>query len=332
MNIQQYMDIQKKVQGYIDEALSESQKCKYPGCREPAISSHVLQKEGPLRRIASADGKVMCVDKLRGLLKYAQRMFDAGYVVPPELSKVGIGDAATYPGFCECHDMAVFRSIECGEPLHIGNKDQLVALYRRVFFYMIHIYEQYLRVEEKLSVEYDNDILREMRMVLVPDYIALVKEFLPRTWGENLSGKLKYEWRIINRNVGVACASRIQVDAVQHRNVSYGILALPFATFSLVPECDKTHAILIWDSCFDDKIQGLKKRMMSNDADELSRTLNEFTFVKGSDYCISPDLWQHCLEDERTRVLNALCNNLMRKSNSVTPNLITFSDNDLIFC
>ena len=328
MKLQQYMDMQKMVQRFIDEALSESPRCKYPECCEVAIASHVLQKEGPLRRIASTDGKVMCVDKLRGLLKYARRMHDAECIVPPELSKVGIGDATTYPGFCKHHDGEVFRSIECGDPLRIGNQEQLVALYRRVFFYMMHISEQYLRIGEKLAEECDNNALREMRRVLIPDYIALATEFLPRTWSNNLAGNLKYEWRIIKRNVGVACASRILVDSVK----SYEIAARPFTTFSLIPECNKTHAILIWDSCFDDKMQSLKCQMGSNVAAELSRTLNELTFAKGTDYCISPDLWQSLSEEEHSIVHETLRNNVIRKNSSNIPNIIMFSDNDLIAC
>ena len=329
MNLQQYMDKQKMVQHFIDEALSESQRCKYPGCCETAIASHVLQKEGPLRHIASA-GKVMCVNKLRGLLKYARRMFDANCVVSPELSMVGIGDAMTYPGFCECHDAELFRSIECGVPLFMGNHEQIVALYRRVFFYMMHSLEQYLRVGEKLAAKGDNNnSLKEMRMVLSPDFIVLFNKFLPRIWSDGFANNLKYVWRIINRNLGVACASRIQSDAVKQHAMIYEPSVRPFATFSLIPECDKTHVILIWDSCFDDQMQDFKHKMISNIASDLSRTLNEFTFVKGTDYCISPTLWQSVSENERSIVLETLRNNVMRKCNSSIPNIISFTDNEL---
>ena len=329
MNVGEYMKPQERLQHFIDESLSESNGCSYPGCCKCAIRSHVLQQEGPLRQIAS-NGKVLCVDNYRGLLRYARRMFDANSIIPPDLSLIGIDQATTYPGFCEDHDIKVFESIEHGNQLVIGDMKQLVALYRRVFFYMMHVRKQRLLVVEKLARDHDTEDLKEMRGVLIPDFIALSTEFVQRTWSEGFESNLKFVWRVINRNVEVACAGSILADTADRYVGSFVASALPFATFSLIPEGNKTHALLIWDSNFDRDVQGMRRQMMSNNASDLCRTINELTFVKCSDYCVNPVLWANCPEQERSIALNNLRYDVMRSGGSKIPNIIKFSKDDLV--
>ena len=329
MSVGEYMKPQERLQHFIDESLSESNVCSYPGCGKRAIRSHVLQQEGPLRQIA-LDGKVLCVDNYRGLLRYARRMFDANSIIPPDLSIIGIDQATTYPGFCEDHDIKVFESIEHGNQLVVGDMKQLVAFYRRVFFHMMHVRKQWLLVGEKLARDHDTEDLKEMRSVLIPDFIALSTVFVQRTWSEGFESHLKYVWRVINRNVEVACAGSILAATADCSAGAFVASALPFATFSLIPEGNKTHALLIWDSGFDSDVQGMRRQMMSNNASDLCRAINELTFVKCSDYCVNPILWANCSEQERSIVLNNLRYDVMRSGGSKIPNIIKFSNDDLV--
>jgi len=70
---------------------TSSHECSYPGCNQPTnISSHTIQKAGPLRFI-SEGGHVLSprVNKSTGKLT---------------MERIGLNDASTFVGFCETHE------------------------------------------------------------------------------------------------------------------------------------------------------------------------------------------------------------------------------------
>jgi hypothetical protein len=98
----------------VSEALAGSKQahrprgCLYPGegtgaCLSPVISSHSIQRNGPLDHIA-VGGHVLGFPAEFGRLQAAGGRIGA--------SKLGIKKASTFPGFCGPHDRDTFAPIE----------------------------------------------------------------------------------------------------------------------------------------------------------------------------------------------------------------------------
>lgn len=78
-------------------------KCLVDGCNQIAIKSHALQKNGVLRQISEKNH----------LYQFSfVSAFQKGKKGDYELSRIGINDVYTFPGFCKNHDSSVFNPIE----------------------------------------------------------------------------------------------------------------------------------------------------------------------------------------------------------------------------
>ena len=75
--------------------------CCFPNCSDKAIKSHLLQRNGVLDKISEKS-------KVIGLKELPTASFGLKF----GFSKFGIGDALTFPVFCESHDDSIFKSIE----------------------------------------------------------------------------------------------------------------------------------------------------------------------------------------------------------------------------
>ncbi|MES2515306.1 MAG: hypothetical protein V4580_14230 [Bacteroidota bacterium] len=78
-------------------------KCLVDGCEENAIKSHALQKNGILNQI-SEKNHLFQFSNVSAFQKAEKGSF--------ELSKIGINDVYTFPGFCKEHDSSIFKQIE----------------------------------------------------------------------------------------------------------------------------------------------------------------------------------------------------------------------------
>lgn len=74
-------------------------------CRERAIQSHSVQRNGPLRSISESGHVIRIAPELR-----AQKLEDRTF-----FNRVGLAKASTFPGFCEIHDSDVFSDVETAE-------------------------------------------------------------------------------------------------------------------------------------------------------------------------------------------------------------------------
>jgi len=82
----------------LGKAMRRTRTCMYPDCTEQGIPrSHTIQKAGPLRFIAE-DSHVVTPDFASSTEGYS-------------MTRVGINDASTFPGFCKKHE-AIFSEFE----------------------------------------------------------------------------------------------------------------------------------------------------------------------------------------------------------------------------
>lgn len=80
-------------------AKKKLKRCFYPDCKETAINSHILQKNGILDQI-SKDGHVW----EKKINQFSERTF--------YFDKCGLKDAFSFKCFCEKHDNTIFKKIE----------------------------------------------------------------------------------------------------------------------------------------------------------------------------------------------------------------------------
>ena len=96
-------------------------KCLYPNCKEIAINSHLLQKNGILNYLAE-DGHLY---EIRGNDFF--KIEKEGALIS---KRVGINKAISQPLFCNQHDTKVFREIETSPINFFDSRVQLLFSYR----------------------------------------------------------------------------------------------------------------------------------------------------------------------------------------------------------
>lgn len=119
---------------------NKSRKCLVDGCEKTAIKSHALQKNGILKQISEKNH----------LFQFSN--------VPPfqrakkgnfELSRIGINDVYTFPGFCKNHDSTIFKPIEANQ-FEIGSDKSITLFSYRALCQEIRRKEIALDVAQKM--------------------------------------------------------------------------------------------------------------------------------------------------------------------------------------
>lgn len=91
--------------------------CFLNECEEKAISSHLLQKNGILNRIATNSH----------LYQFIRNPY---YTEPFFFEKIGINKAFAFPGFCDLHDTKIFKEIETSRLDFTNYRTNLLFSYR----------------------------------------------------------------------------------------------------------------------------------------------------------------------------------------------------------
>lgn len=107
-------------------------------CNQPAIDSHILQKNGILHHIAEK----------KHLMTLNNNNITGSY----KFERIGVNDIFTFKGFCNTHDTEIFKPIESGDFLLTDYKNQLLLSFRGLL--------NELRKKEIL-IEYFNAILSD---------------------------------------------------------------------------------------------------------------------------------------------------------------------------
>ena len=87
-------------------AKKKKRECLLENCDKTAIKSHALQKNGILKQL-SEKNHLFQFSNVTPFKKRRKGNF--------ELSRIGINDVYTFPGFCKEHDSSVFKPIETSE-------------------------------------------------------------------------------------------------------------------------------------------------------------------------------------------------------------------------
>ena len=297
-------DVQRLLAGF-----GKKMPCICPECERRTIDSHSQQKEGALRQI-SRNGRVFCVGNR--LMDYSKRLYNDVRDADPDVCEVGIGQASTFRAFCSQHDSELFSSIEQGRRLEYGNPEQIVALYRRAFSYMFYCEVKETYIWGLKAKEHNRQFTEGLFLASRPKFFCTLERYLPRMWDANVYEHLGWEWRIIESDVRVSCTTFfpafpvVEMTEFYARHIDRKTLKMtcpyPFVTFSLIPEGKVTHAVMIWDKLSMPMVNGLRKQMRTGDPRQLARSINDFVFVRNSDFCVAPELWESLPENVRQQV------------------------------
>ncbi len=104
--------IQTKLNEAWDKINETTRICMFGGCKEHAIKSHVLQKNGILREI-SEDNHLITLSPSNAY------QLEEGFAF--QFKKMGINNVYTFLGFCNKHDTEIFKPIEDKDNLDLYN-------------------------------------------------------------------------------------------------------------------------------------------------------------------------------------------------------------------
>ena len=100
----EYLEIANKIDKIERHIEKKKWPCLHPYCKNIAINSHLLQRNGILDNVA--ENGHLYEARIKGIYR---RIHDDEIVV---LKKVGIRQAISYPLFCSEHDSTLFKPIE----------------------------------------------------------------------------------------------------------------------------------------------------------------------------------------------------------------------------
>ncbi|WP_117883865.1 hypothetical protein [Aureibaculum luteum] len=136
------------------KARSNSQKCYNPDCENVAIRSHIQQKEGSIREIASGDGEVIQLENIYPYIKDNRRY---------DFKEKGIkqkGDVLTFWGFCNECDNKIFEEIESKNVDLSLNRNQLLFSYRG---FLSELYKQEYNLKWYKLIFESNELTNEIK-------------------------------------------------------------------------------------------------------------------------------------------------------------------------
>ncbi|MDX1941729.1 MAG: hypothetical protein SFU99_14310, partial [Saprospiraceae bacterium] len=107
----------QKLEAAREKITKKKRQCLFPKCKEEAINSHVLQRQGILNAI---------IDETNHFYVIEYHSIKTFSFFPSEhlIKKFGIKKGYSFPGFCKTHDREIFKPIET-HPIDLNNKRNL---------------------------------------------------------------------------------------------------------------------------------------------------------------------------------------------------------------
>jgi hypothetical protein len=161
-------------------AREASRLCSYDNCENTSIQSHLLQKNGILNQIS---------DRASLAMELAIDAYKPGTFV---FKPVSIGQAFTFPGFCNEHDTSIFKEIEQDKVDYTVYRNQMLFSYRAI------VNEKYKKV---VNLDVNDRILNsfKLKLFLNDGYLNELKESKKQ---ESLAiEEFKYYEEIFLRNI-----------------------------------------------------------------------------------------------------------------------------------
>jgi hypothetical protein len=290
-------------------------KCLLPGCDEVAIKSHSQQKERQLRSIARA-GKVYALHR-----NYYQAFKLKDFNSPSMMRLHGVGEASTFPGFCQKHDAEIFKRID-QELITAHDKEQAFLLFLRSISYEYG--------QKRRSIEWNMQVSELMEELGNEEAARMVKT---QAEGKNVFLKIdaphyfeilweafesrSYDciescWLQIPKNIGLS--SSCMFSPIQERKVRYAQLSSddpqPVLNFNMIPFEGETFIVTSWLSEHSEMASWVHE--ITVDSVLAEQFIHQAAFEESEDTCINPDLWEALNVNVQTSLVNAMRHELSR--------------------
>ena len=181
--------------------------CFYPECNQRSTMSHSQTRSTSLRNIAEENGHVM------------QRNFNSLPPRPrPGWTKIGIGKATRFPGFCKQHDNALFKKADSVGQHNITPK-ALSLLSFRTFALEMRKKEIYADQSKRILIHKDNFIdptaaeYIEGTMEGMKNCLRVTKPYHLNRYHRLIKSKdyaqMRHKIFISDTNLGVSCSTAV---------------------------------------------------------------------------------------------------------------------------
>lgn len=291
---------------HLAKAFRSSSVCYHPDapdlCRGKVISSHTVQRNGPLRRIARK-GHVY------------------GYRVPggadeEQLPKlIGIRDASTFPGFCSAHDSQLFAPVEIG-PIEPTPQAAFLLAYRAL------VYELHQKKKSCAAAEVVSTLDRGRPLIDQAFVQQIASNFLH---GAKLAeSELDAYWHALKEDYRNGDYSRLQSVFIFFDRILpfvssfftapyqdfYGRQIqgwfdsdVEYVAFSSIVHDEKSLIILSWDK--DSKLAYLGDQMAESTRKNAANMLFQFALANSENVFLAPE-WYEGLGDADKITLGSL--------------------------
>lgn len=161
--------------------------CLFPGCQNPSINSHIMQKNGILSSISED----------RHLWEFNVNHFKKEYLL---FKKTGINDIYTFLGFCNHHDTNLFQKIETKDEIDFNDYESCLLFALRTLSNELWL-KLVVKKQHQLILDHPETISDELliKKVMEQGDIAIqdLKFFEENLWNDlnNKTESFVFEWR-----------------------------------------------------------------------------------------------------------------------------------------
>ena len=277
-----------------------SRKCMHPCCKnDSVIDSHSLTQNHCLKAIAG-DGWVY-QPVFRDSGKILRRSYSDGRIYP-SFGKIEISKASVFNWYCAVHDSQLFKHIDV-ERLEYNNQEQARELYLRAMSRNIAnladcaiCVEEYDRMRSQNGFR-DTDEISATVLAYESDMAHLWYPY----WDTDIADTVKYYWREISGNLGVAVSAMYPMAGEDNASQWYYFSgARPMIALSIIPQInDVTHIVFAWWYEWDDIMQSFISRIDDCTDDKFLYVVNQIVIKEVDGCCISPKVWAILTANER---------------------------------
>lgn len=289
----------KALEGIQKNVDKKSWQCLYPNCTQPAINSHLLQRNGILSNLTENG-------HLYELVPCSPFELNPGRVRKLKLS--GIHGSLSEPLFCNEHDASLFESIETANPDWATYKNQLLFAYRST---CSELRKKQRQVEIARRIENSHILSSSWKQsqgpVLVQGMhlgIRDIERFKLDMEKDLTTGTAHFEFKTHDYPLVEACASAIFSPVVNPVTSAYQDAPLSTVFINIIPAFDRLWVIVGHHRTFADEWALRYVEGWSNySGPTIEQKLTDLFASRLETWCISPSQYRRIA---KTRIAELL--------------------------
>lgn len=307
----------------LSKLFNKSSVCMYPGCKNMAINSHVLQNKKILKPIAPKD-HLYCFEPTSSFNKKQRLTY----------KRRGINDVLAFKGYCEYHDDQIFSSIEISNVDWDDQKSQFLLGYRsicREIYVKQIMVDYYLEHLTKFKFP-DNAVQHNCEISILALSMGIkdmnrYKEFLELGIFNNNYSNYNFETIVLPFSIELCVSSPISVsysEDIPNKDIAEA----DFVETNIVnvfPYKGKSVVIIGFSDEFGNRwAKEFSKKLKTQEVDLICKTLSDLILFRAEFHCMSEKLYQSISKEELNEFLKKSEEIVLLRSNSLSTHLNIF--------